>query len=548
MFFKLGIKQLKDNWKVMLLSVITVSIGVGIFFTVNVTGDTLRNNMELHMDSMFGNVDYTVYRSDGLFFTNPNKTIDLDYMEEIRSIEGVKSVVARVGKHASYYDELSPTKFWDYTCGLNLNNSDERQIGIGAITNCLDSIGDPENVTIEDVLEYGAVERPAVISYRMVEERQYDIGDTIKIMPLNATKAYATPQELMDIENNVTSIDEVEESIRENLSRIVDFTIVGIIIDGSEAPEKPVPDKDFSFTGFMPNAKTIYIRMNDSFEWVFNERPGEISHFLVDVEGNFPGASAFEDEITAGNETVNIVAADVKALFQDYIDYVSVLVLVILVSLTVGSWVACFLLIKTITDILIRDRMREIGILRANGFSRKATMEIFLGQLLVISAVGTAGGLLLGLVPPQFFDLDILITFVSYNKVYPVTVEGAIVASPASITASIISGMALPFLFAISSLKQLRRKSIVEMMSPEFRKEEKRGFKITMLRMKVTLLKDDEFRKDIVKVASGERDLDGMKPVKYLYERVKNKTRHAGRKSRAKRAIKDLLRTVRRKA
>ena len=57
--------------------------------------------------------------------------------------------------------------------------------------------------------------------------------------------------------------------------------------------------------------------------------------------------------------------------------------------------VAAFNIVSTLT-MVVADKTREIGILRAMGMPARAIRRIFLFQGIVVGAVGTGGGLLLG--------------------------------------------------------------------------------------------------------------------------------------------------------
>ena len=98
--------------------------------------------------------------------------------------------------------------------------------------------------------------------------------------------------------------------------------------------------------------------------------------------------------------------------------------------------VAAFNIISTLT-MVVADKTREIGILRAMGMPARSIRRIFLLQGVVIGAVGTAGGLLLGLVVALLLEryhliaLDPKIYFIDHLPVYtdPLDVVLIVVAS-----------------------------------------------------------------------------------------------------------------------
>jgi putative ABC transport system permease protein len=62
------------------------------------------------------------------------------------------------------------------------------------------------------------------------------------------------------------------------------------------------------------------------------------------------------------------------------------------ISLLVGG-VGIF----TIMTIAVRERTQEIGLLRAIGARRSAVAQLFIGEAMLLSAIGGAGGLALGI-------------------------------------------------------------------------------------------------------------------------------------------------------
>ncbi len=98
--------------------------------------------------------------------------------------------------------------------------------------------------------------------------------------------------------------------------------------------------------------------------------------------------------------------------------------------------VAAFNIVSTLT-MVVADKTREIGILRAMGMPARSIRRIFLLQGVVVGAVGTAGGLLLGLGVAVLLEryhliaLDPKIYFIDHLPVYtdPLDVALIVVAS-----------------------------------------------------------------------------------------------------------------------
>ena len=85
--------------------------------------------------------------------------------------------------------------------------------------------------------------------------------------------------------------------------------------------------------------------------------------------------------------------------------------------------VAAFNIVSTLT-MVVADKTREIGILRAMGMPGRSIRRIFLLQGVVVGAVGTAGGLVLGLLVSvllehyQLIALDPSVYFIDHLPVY----------------------------------------------------------------------------------------------------------------------------------
>jgi ABC-type antimicrobial peptide transport system permease subunit len=382
-------------------------------------------------------------------------------METIRSIDGVDHVVARAHAVRTFYAPDDVTMYSNDVAAIDVDNPDEVRIGVSNITGSIPGITNP---TIEQLLNI-AVLRPVIISSMLSVKRGISIGDTIRILPANATKLYATPEEIVDATSPILKA-QLEQSIRDNASRIVQFKVIGIIVDGSEAPFKPVAKDTDSLSGLVPSEECIYARLNDTMAYVHNTVDGEVSFFLVGASFQ-NGASAFAGSVDTNTGAANVVANDIRLHFQGYIDYATLLIRVILSVLTVSAWISCGVLIKTIAQMNIEQKMREIGILRAIGFQKNAISEIVISQILVMASLGTAAGLGIGLIPPQFFDVSEVSRFLSYNKEFAMA-EVIVVVSLVSTIIAIVAGLALPIVSGLVPIIGMRKWSVVEMMTPGY--------------------------------------------------------------------------------
>ncbi len=115
--------------------------------------------------------------------------------------------------------------------------------------------------------------------------------------------------------------------------------------------------------------------------------------------------------------------------------------------------VAAFNIVGTLT-MVVADKTREIGILRAMGLPARSVRRIFLFQGLLIGAVGTGGGLLVGLTVAtlleryQLIALDPSIYFIDH---LPVTME------PLDVLSIILASMAIATLATLYPAAQAAR-------------------------------------------------------------------------------------------
>jgi len=229
-----------------------------------------------------------------------------------------------------------------------------------------------------------------------------------------------------------------------------------------------------SLDGIVPGDQSIYARMNDTLACIHNQnynnvtKAGEVGFFLVDTSDSFSGGTdAFSDEIPAAVGNATIIGNDIRAAIQGYVDYAMMMARVILIVLTIAAWMSCAVLIKTVSQMNLDEKMREMGVLRAIGFKKRSIGEIVIAQLGVMIGIGVAAGLIIGLVPPQFFDISELSQYLSYNKVYAMS-DVTVAVSMASTIITVTSGIALPLVSGLIPLIAAQKRSVVEMMSPSY--------------------------------------------------------------------------------
>lgn len=456
------------NKRVLALSSLVIALGVSILYTSNIATDTVQSAIEQRVEKLFGNIDYALHRDGVQYYDNTSYGIPQGYESTIRAIPGVEHVVARACAGIEYYAPDDVTRYWNDLSGIDVENIDETNIGIANITSYLPAIGTGVK-TLEDVLNYAVVSRPVVISDRVSVSKGISVGDKIRIIPANATKLYATEDEIGNATTPALK-SQLEQDIRNNASRILQFTVVAIMIDGSEGPVKAVIKNEQSLFGLVPSDEELYMRMNDTIEYAQN-RNDEVGFFLVGTSGSFSGdANAFISTTATATGIASISATDIRAQIRGYIDYAMMMARTILIFLTISAWLSCAVLIKTVAQMNIDEKMRELGVLRAIGFKKKSLGEIIISQLSVMIGIGVCTGLVIGLVPPNFFDVSTLTQFLSYNKTYAIDAITISISLVSTIIA-IISGIVLPLVSGLVPLIAARKWSIVEMMSPSYMRQ-----------------------------------------------------------------------------
>ena len=104
--------------------------------------------------------------------------------------------------------------------------------------------------------------------------------------------------------------------------------------------------------------------------------------------------------------------------------------------------VAAFNVVGTLT-MVVRDKMREIGILLAMGSARRAIRRVFLAQGVVIGLAGTALGAVLGLVlggmvnRGQWIPLDPSVYFIDHLPVHPQVTDVVLVVLASLVVATL---------------------------------------------------------------------------------------------------------------
>lgn len=445
-----GLKKLFKKPGRVLLSIFTLSMGIFVFFGSQITIDTVEQGFIQQQNFMYGNVTHTIYNSSGLFANNENNSLPLDMLDQIKSIEGVNHAVARVGagKMVTRVSDTSDTHGLN-VFGINATDPDESFMGRGIVVDCLPEIGEPENLTLEDLLQHPS-NYSCVISTSIANDKGWSIGEKIYIRASNLTKAYATQDELDSVANGTITKQELEASIAANKTRWEQYTIIGIYLDGAEALARPIPHKDNSLNDIIPNPNTVYLRMEDAKENIFNLQTEGISYFMISAGQGF-NESAFKSNFTP----LGISIFNIQDFLDDYTVYFTTLLRAVFIVIVIISTFMCAMLIKTIMQMNLKEQFYEIGVLRSLGVKKRHVAEYLLSQSMFLMGSSLLLGVVLGTQLPNMIDLSYAIEFLSYNKVYEMQIDMVVVISPTSLIISVVAGVLFPLVAALWPLKDL---------------------------------------------------------------------------------------------
>lgn len=433
-----------------------MALGIAIMTSISMIIDTMEAGFVAQEEYLYGNIRYTAYNPAANYAEQPQYTIPGNLTSTIRSIQGVTAVAARKGRvfgFCSGEDTLDIHN--EQLFGIDVANPDETLLGRGIVIDCLPSIAIPNATTLEALLTTSVVPSPCVISDAIARDFGWNIGDTIKPSSENFTRAYATANELALVANGTITATALEESIGTNKTRWKSFTIVGLFLDGSEAIEKPIPHKANSLNTITPKSKTVYFRLNDTLSFILNGNPDGVGYYIV--SGNIENKAILTP----------YSIFDIRESVQGFIDYSMLIARSLLIVLSMFSILVCAYMIKAVIEFNIEERKKEIGIMLAIGFERRAVMQYVTTQIIIISTIATSIGFCLGLVLPLNIDTRTMIQFLSYNKVYEVAVDMPVAFKPESIALVIGFGMLFPLIQGLAPLKELKRWNIIEMMNPE---------------------------------------------------------------------------------
>ena len=171
--------------------------------------------------------------------------------------------------------------------------------------------------------------------------------------------------------------------------------------------------------------------------------PDSISSVMVKI-----GASADPAQVAAqiGDAIPGVTPVESTNMFRSQRVQIMGLLQSMLVLLAV-SWVLSVALVGLVFSIAVNERRREIGVLRALGFTRGYVLRLLLSEGLVLALVGGAAGIaLFGFAVYLFHDMIVLMMGVPFVMPSPLSLLGLGLGALLLAMVSVAAGAVAPTL------------------------------------------------------------------------------------------------------
>jgi len=245
---------------------------------------------------------------------------------------GIQGVLMR-GEIPEYAEAFEESGYYDYLAGGNLPTNGDPVYAGGTYA--------------------GAFTGEMVVSEPMAKAQGLAVGDAVYVnrgLPASANDS-------IDWFNNATS-----------------FVVTGIL--------KPTFDQPSSRIAYIHLAELQYMvgDRNDTVDFiaVVLSNPGEAAEAADWIEANYPVTVFTQDDLLAQVEEFILV-------FEGFAQMVATVTILVALLFT-----------STVMVINVRERQREVGLMRAIGLSRKTIFSTILSEALAICALGLLIGLALG--------------------------------------------------------------------------------------------------------------------------------------------------------
>lgn len=340
--FRLAVKSVKHNPKRLVLTAIAVALGVALAATTFTLTNALSSGFTTLFEEIYGSTDVIVEPAPDAStegedpFAAGEAVFSFDDLDSVRGVDGVERAEGGIQVMGSVLPaDFEPTG--DLTGG-----------GGGAPSQLFNWVGEPRIDLSELVEGEGpAADDEIVLDLDSAPRLGYEIGDDVMV----ATE-----------------------------SGVTDFELVGLVRFGESNALQGAT------LAYMTEASAIELSGMDGFQ--------QIAVITAEGADKEAVASAIGEVIPDGTRAITgeAKAAEQAEQLDELLQYIDIFAIAFaLIALFVGSYI-----IVNTFRIIVTQRTREFGLLRAIGVTGRQLRTMILLEALVVAAVASTIGLLLG--------------------------------------------------------------------------------------------------------------------------------------------------------
>lgn len=197
--------------------------------------------------------------------------------------------------------------------------------------------------------------------------------------------------------------------LQQNLNRPLekDEVVIGSLILANKGEQVHFYGKDFNVAGVLDATgmgadESVFMSLNDAYQMAASSgtdaevpldiQPGQISSVLVKVSAGTTTDQVAQRIKTGVPGTMAITANELSRSVTDRLSGF----LRGFFALDAIVWVMSLLTIAAIFSMIVNERQREIGLLRAMGGSRNFVFRLMLAEALMLTAIGGVAGIFVG--------------------------------------------------------------------------------------------------------------------------------------------------------
>lgn len=243
---------------------------------------------------------------------------------------------------------------------------------------------------------------------------------------------------------------------------------------------KAIVNFNNKFPDYFTNALIIDISNWTSFWWWWYPNQGTCQYLELNLKN--PANYYDSKDIPGTTERLRVIGEKIQNLIGFYNPFyynvtynigmprasaletssnVNIAISIILTFVIILSVVISGVLINGILTTSVEEKIREFGIFRVLGAHRQLPIRLTVTQALVLSAIGTAIGILGGYAMVRFFLLRLIASALSYTSSAVVTI-----VSPSTIGLSIVIGVGVSMIVGIFPALKVSRMNILHAINP----------------------------------------------------------------------------------